>query len=245
MTRSCTRCGVATVELPDGLSGAFLELLERTGPVCAACTQELDAAETRAGQDSRDQERGRQLARRREASGIPARYRGLDLAQLHADTELVHAARRCAHGELPGLVLGGPVGVGKTWIAAAIAWQLLERQALRWLSVPVLFAHLGLAFDNPIRERALEVLGGTTALVLDDLDKARPSEFAAEQIFCAVDGRVSARRPLIATTNLTLSELAARFPQPHGEAIVSRLVEHCGAFALEGADRRTARRLAS
>ena len=135
-------------------------------------------------------------------------------------------------------MLVGPVGVGKTWLAAAAAWALLERKAVRWFSVPTLFARIGLAFADEARQDALNVLAGTQALVLDDIDKARATDYAAEQLFCAIDNRVTAGAPLLITTNLELDALAARFPQPYGEAIVSRLAQHCEAFALEGADRR-------
>jgi DNA replication protein DnaC len=80
--------------------------------------------------------------------------------------------------------------------------------------VPVLFAHLGRAFSDDERQDALAGLTGDQALVLDDLDKTWPTEYAAEQLFCAIDKRLTARAALLVTTNLALSELAARYPDP-------------------------------
>jgi DNA replication protein DnaC len=55
-------------------------------------------------------------------------------------------------------------------------------------------------------------------------------------------GRPStAGAPLFVTTNLALSELAARFPQPYDEAIASRLAGYCRVLRVEGSDRRLER----
>ncbi len=139
---------------------------------------------------------------------------------------------------IPVLLITGPVGVGKTWIAAAAAWARLELAPLHWFSTPLLFARLGTGLGTPQRDEALEVLSGTTALVMDDLDKVRPTEYAAEQVFLAIDNHINEGAALLVTTNLTLSALAEKFPEPFGEAIASRLAGHCETFALEGVDRR-------
>ena len=153
----------------------------------------------------------------------------------------LQGAQAWGRGDADGLLLAGPVGVGKTWLAAAAAWERLERAPVRWFSVPTLFARLSLGFADDGRQDALNVLAGKRALVLDDIDKVRASEYAAEQLFCAIDNRVTAGAQLLITTNLALSTLAGRFPEPYGEAIVSRLAQHCEAFALEGQDRRLER----
>ena len=52
---------------------------------------------------------------------------------------------------------------------------------------------------------------------------------------------MTAGAPLLVTTNLGLDALAAKFPEPFGDAIVSRLAGYCEAFALQGHDRRLER----
>jgi len=181
----------------------------------------------------------RRLEARRVASGVPELLRGLELTDPDpARAHVLKAAKVWAIGGSSGLVLGGDVGVGKTHMAAAAAWQRMHRERLKWLSVPVLFAHLALSFDNRIHEAAVEALAGTGALVLDDLDKAKASEYGAQQIFTAVDQRVTAGGALLVTTNLRLSQLAARWPEPFGDAIVDRLASYCQSFHLEGQSRR-------
>jgi DNA replication protein DnaC len=78
-------------------------------------------------------------------------------------------------------------------------------------------------------------------VILDDLDKARPSAFAAEQVFNAVDLCITHGSPLLVTTNLTPSQLATHWPAPHGEAIASRLAGFCELHELTGPDRRLER----
>ncbi len=122
-----------------------------------------------------------------------------------------------------------------------MAWELLEHEALRWLHVPTLFNQLSFAFGDGRREEALASLSRSQALVLDDIDKARGTEYAAGELLCAIDNCVTAGAALIVTTNLGLDALAEKFPSPSGYAIASRLAQHCKAFALEGQDRRLAR----
>jgi IstB-like ATP binding protein len=177
--------------------------------------------------------------RRRSSSEIPTDLRGLPRPE--NDSGPSGAASAWAAGKLRGLTLTGSVGVGKSYLAARAAWWRMEHEALRWLSVPVLFARLGASFSDEGRQDALRVLVGTTALVLDDIDKTRPTEYAAEQLFCAIDARVTEGAGLLVTTNLVLSVLAERFPEPYGEAIGSRLAGYCETFAMIGPDRRLAR----
>jgi DNA replication protein DnaC len=81
-------------------------------------------------------------------------------------------------------------------------------------------------------------------MVLDDIDKGRPTEYGAEQIFLAVDQRVTHGSSLLVTTNLGLDELRDRWPETYGPAIVSRLVGHCELVRIDGEDRRIAGRRA-
>ena len=135
------------------------------------------------------------------------------------------------------VLLVGPVGTGKTSIAAATATDLTRRMGVKWVSVPALVVRLEARFGSETRADAIEIIDGDGALVLDDLDKAKPSEQTAMHLFAAIDARIAAGAPLIATSNLRPGELAARWPQPHGEAMVSRLT--AGATHLiEGHDRR-------
>lgn len=150
---------------------------------------------------------------------------------------VAEAINRWVAGEARILVLTGPVGVGKTTLAARAFRRRLVREPGKWRSVPQLIAHLGLGFGTREHDEAVRLLDGRRMLALDDLDKARPTEYVAERLFAAIDGCYANGTGLVVTSNLTLSELGDRWPDPYGAAITSRLSSGVH-LALEGADRR-------
>jgi DNA replication protein DnaC len=180
-------------------------------------------------------------AARLRSAGLPALLADLHLGSLdRAGCEDAIASARYWAVKGGGLLLTGPFGVGKTTIAAAALRLRLDHAYGRWLSAPLMMARLGSGLDSHERHQVLATLTGTSALVLDDLDKTRPTEYGAEQIFLAIDGAVTSGRALLVTTNLGLGQLAGKWPQPFGEAIASRLVGYCKVVKVEGEDRRLA-----
>jgi DNA replication protein DnaC len=85
----------------------------------------------------------------------------------------------------------------------------------------------------------LEILTGSDALVLDDLDKTRATEFAAEAVFLAIDQRADGAAPIMLTTNLEFTGLVGRWPAPYGEAIGSR-IQLFQSLVVDGQDLRAA-----
>lgn len=240
ITGSCVDCGApAERDLTGAPWGPFRARLASLPLICDSCSERAERDRLEAEAERERLEREARAEARRRKSGIPAALLGLawdDVDQAGREDALA-AARRWAFGEIGVLVFHGPVGVGKTRIAAVAANALLLRRTLRWTSSPVLFARLGRGFGTIEREDVIDVLIGGHALVLDDLDKARPSEYAAEQLFAAIDTRLTEGIPLLATTNLGTRELQTRWPEPYGEAITSRLASG-EAYTIDGPDRR-------
>lgn len=254
-------CGAAvTREIPEGRIG---ELIARTPFACDACIRQADEAEAADREAFHRDRQIRTVQRRLRESGIPAQHADLTLAAMDASREHVAVAstwvdrqptsRRTDdflinddHDEIvqprgSGLMLSGPVGVGKTHLAAATTGSLIRRGVItHWMSGPVLFARLSAGIGSDEHARVLRILTGPDALVLDDIDKTRPTAFGAENVFLAVDSRVSNLIPLLVTTNLGLDELANHWPEPFGEAIASRLAGYCRHVRMTGADRRIA-----
>lgn len=186
-------------------------------------------------------ERSRQEAALREreaASRMPLalrrRVRGFRFA-----AALETLADEWAAGHGMRLLLTGRCGAGKTSLAAVAALRWLERGGrLRWVSAPEMMAHLGTSFGSAGREDALALLYGRGCLVIDDIDKVRPTEHGAEQVFLAVDQRVVAGSSLLLTANLGAEGIASRWPEPYAAALASRLAGECRLVRLQGADRR-------
>ncbi len=178
--------------------------------------------------------------RRNRDSTIP---RGLrrDLAALQWDPENTAAGVACARwrdGHHKGVVLTGTMGVGKTSIAAAAAWERSLKHPIVYVSVPLLLQHMARAFNDAERATALGALTARGGLVLDDLDKVKASEWSSAQLLAAIDSRVQDDRPLLVTMNRTLGELAEKLGREYGGPIASRLAGYCEVVSVGGPDRR-------
>lgn len=134
------------------------------------------------------------------------------------------------------LYLYGGYGVGKTHLLAAIANQQCER------GIAVLFASVVTLFDaiqdrirhdedyHELLRRAI----ATPLLILDDLDKPKPSEFRQEMLYQIVDGRSRLRRPLALSCNCPPQALTPLV----GGATHSRLMQSMVSVEMTGPDYR-------
>ncbi len=130
-----------------------------------------------------------------------------------------------------GLLLWGNVGTGKSFFAGCIANALLEK------GVPVLmtnFSHIlntltGMHFED--RNQFIDSLNRYSLLIIDDLGIERNSEFALEQVFNVIDSRYRSKKPLIVTTNLTLTELNSA-PDVAHRRIYDRILERCAPIRI-------------
>ncbi len=87
------------------------------------------------------------------------------------------------------------------------------------------------------RNEVVDRLCGYPLLVIDDFGMERGTEYALEQIYNIIDSRYRSQKPLIITTNLTLTELKNSQDTAHAR-IYDRLLELCTPIACTGPSMR-------
>ncbi|MBR5125815.1 MAG: ATP-binding protein [Oscillospiraceae bacterium] len=147
-------------------------------------------------------------------------------------------------GKNMGLLFWGAPGNGKTFAAACIANAFIESRDP--FAPTVIMSTFGsilrqhLARSPQEKEQHMADLLGCGLLILDDLGMERQTEYSREQIFNIVDGRYLAHKPMIITTNLTLTQLKS--PETMAEQrIYDRVLEMCVPVCFDGESLRQAR----
>jgi DNA replication protein DnaC len=129
------------------------------------------------------------------------------------------------------LLLGGPVGCGKSWNA----WEVVEKASLAGFGGSWLFATSADWQDTvapPVDRERLRKMRSVDLLVLDDFGSGRINEWQRECLLGVVDERWASGRSIIVTFN------AESLRDMLGERIASRLAHGVTAVAFEGNDRR-------
>jgi DNA replication protein DnaC len=108
-----------------------------------------------------------------------------------------------------GLIIGGTVGAGKTFLLAAIGkWLLLNGLSVKFVDfyqlITSLKGQMGVAQTSyqPLLESLIEV----DILLIDELGKGRQTEFEHTIIDQLVMGRYNQNKAIVATTNYPLGD---------------------------------------
>ncbi len=143
-----------------------------------------------------------------------------------------------------GLFITGPASSGKTHLAGCIVNTLLERE-VRCLfgNVLDLLGRVKNTYNNDRAETEDQVIDDLTAvpmLIIDDLGKEKVGSWTEQLLYHIINHRYEHLRPLIVTSNFTLTELEGRYTET-GPYIVSRLIEMCDGLKMTGDDWRKGR----
>jgi DNA replication protein DnaC len=223
----------------------------------------------------------RQLSERLlKLANIPDRYEHCELSNFEADlggrqsTSLANA--KLAAGrfveeypvEHDGLLLIGPIGVGKTHLAVSIVKELMAQKGARCLFYDYreLLKEIQNSYNASVQTTEMQVLRPVfeaEVLVLDELGAVKPTEWVWDTVSHILNTRYNDKRTTIITTNYRdlppggsdgepgRHTAAARANREEtlgdriGERMRSRLHEMCRVVKMDGDDFRLKYRSAS
>ena len=132
-----------------------------------------------------------------------------------------------------GLLLFGDVGTGKSYAAGCIANALIDRmESVLFVGMADVANRMQGNFGAD-RDRYIKSLMRPDFLILDDLGAERNTSFGKERVFDVVDKRLLSGKPMIVTTNISLSVMK-QAADLDDRRIFDRILEVCVPIRFDG-----------
>ena len=140
------------------------------------------------------------------------------------------------------LIINGPAGVGKTWIACALAQKACrESHTALYLRLPRLFEELRLAHGDGRFPKLMATFAKTDLIVLDDWGLAKLTAEQRRDLLELLDDR-HGNRSTIVTSQLPVDHWHEMIGDPTlADAILDRLIHNAYRINLKGESLRKRR----
>lgn len=179
------------------------------------------------------------VARMFDSDGVPIKLAKASMHNLWQSNDVVsRALGAVASGR--NVILHGPSGTGKSWLAVALMRGQIEAGvAGLFANVPGLLNRIRRSYgergnnNDDLVEAAITV----PLLVLDDCGRERVTDWTVDTMYRIANGRNASELPTIITTNTTTAELSTVLTYP----VYSRFRENAEMIEIGGKDRRAVR----
>jgi DNA replication protein DnaC len=140
------------------------------------------------------------------------------------------------------LIVCGPTGVGKSWLACALGHKACrDNRSVLYQRVPKLFTELALARGDGRYTRILRSLTGVQLLILDDWGLEPLDAGARRDLYEILEERYG-RRSTVLTSQIPVDKWHAFIGDPtYADAILDRLVHNAHRIDLAGESLRRRR----
>ena len=181
---------------------------------------------------------------------LPKRYADKtfdDYEQTPENKRAIGAAQWFIGGGNRGLYLYGGVGTGKTFLASLITKScVLKRRQVIFRDMPGLLDDLKITFNDPntSSQKVLRKFIACEVLILDDVGANGFGKWNVDILYQIVNGRWADEKPIIITSNYSMTELLAQMQavkevdKTQALRIVDRLRDTCHELELGGKSRR-------
>lgn len=214
----CAGCGVPTRKLASLCDEKVFRNLAHRNPFCPECF-EKSVAETY--QTATNDIRAKTTQILLEHSRAPVFMPPPTSERWCPEFQAVISGRRT------GLIVLGPVGIGKTVCAAETIrkWCAQRAESALYFNEGDLFSALR-DEEAPIRAKTLSQLQRSRLLIIDDMGTRKATDWRASVYFDVLDERYARRLATILVTNLEVDELLESAMFDH--RVIRRMLELCG-----------------